>query len=123
VCRCCCAPITGLERFDEEPAYLDSEAHGKAMRDTYAAKRRQVEKQGLAKGSGGLPFRQPIGLVTPGDKRSKKTYKSVRREGCGLRSARRLGNSHSKLLHKPRAGRLQLGGSAFRGAHVGRAKT
>jgi tripartite-type tricarboxylate transporter receptor subunit TctC len=45
------AHITELERFDQEPAYLDSEAYGKAMRETFAAERRVVEKLGLAKGN------------------------------------------------------------------------
>ena len=41
--------IGELAKFDQELAYLNSEDYGRAMRDTFAAERRTVERLGLAK--------------------------------------------------------------------------
>ena len=41
--------INELAKFDQELAYLSSEDYGRAMRETFAAERRTVERLGLAK--------------------------------------------------------------------------
>lgn len=47
------AHVAELAKYDQEPAYLGPEDYGRAMRDTYAAERRAVERQGLARHPGG----------------------------------------------------------------------
>jgi tripartite-type tricarboxylate transporter receptor subunit TctC len=42
--------IAELAKYDQELAYLGSEDYGRAMRETFAAERRTVEKLGLGKG-------------------------------------------------------------------------
>jgi tripartite-type tricarboxylate transporter receptor subunit TctC len=42
------AHITELARYDQELAYLGPEDYGRAMRETFAAEKRAVEKMGLA---------------------------------------------------------------------------
>ena len=41
--------IAELAKFDQELAYLNTEDYGRAMRETFAAERRTVERLGLAK--------------------------------------------------------------------------
>ncbi|MFO1328432.1 MAG: hypothetical protein U1F56_13815 [Rubrivivax sp.] len=41
----------GLERYDQDLAYLGPEDYGRAMRETHAAERRTVERLGLARGT------------------------------------------------------------------------
>jgi tripartite-type tricarboxylate transporter receptor subunit TctC len=41
--------VAELERFDQEVAYLDSEAYGRAMREAFAFEKRAVERLGLAR--------------------------------------------------------------------------
>ncbi len=43
------AHIAELAKYDQDPAYLGSEDYGRAMKDTFAAERRVVERLGLAK--------------------------------------------------------------------------
>jgi tripartite-type tricarboxylate transporter receptor subunit TctC len=43
------AHIAELARYDQELAYLGSDDYGQAMRDTFAAERKVVERLGLAK--------------------------------------------------------------------------
>ncbi len=43
------AHIAELAQFDQELAYLDPVAYGQAMRDTYEAERKNVERLGLAR--------------------------------------------------------------------------
>jgi tripartite-type tricarboxylate transporter receptor subunit TctC len=42
--------VAELERYDQELAYLGPEDYGRAMRETFAAERRAVDRLGLAKG-------------------------------------------------------------------------
>lgn len=43
--------VAELERYDQDLAYLGPEDYGRAMRETYAAERRVVERMGLARGT------------------------------------------------------------------------
>jgi tripartite-type tricarboxylate transporter receptor subunit TctC len=43
------AHVAELAKYDQEPAYLNAEDYGRAMRETYAAEKRAVERQGLAR--------------------------------------------------------------------------
>ena len=43
--------IAELAKYDQEPAYLNTEDYGKAMRESFAAERRTVERLGLARGA------------------------------------------------------------------------
>lgn len=43
------AHLAELARYDQESAYLGTEDYGRAMRETYAAERRVVERLGLAR--------------------------------------------------------------------------
>lgn len=43
--------VAELERYDQDLAYLGPEEYGRAMRETYAAERRVVERMGLARGT------------------------------------------------------------------------
>ena len=45
------AHLAELERYDQDLAYLGPEDYGRAMRDTFAAERRTVERLGLARGT------------------------------------------------------------------------
>jgi len=40
--------LAELERYDQEPAYLNTEDYGRAMREAYATEKRVVERLGLA---------------------------------------------------------------------------
>jgi tripartite-type tricarboxylate transporter receptor subunit TctC len=44
--------VAELAKYDQEPAYLNSEDYGRSMREVFAMERRAVEKQGLGKGMG-----------------------------------------------------------------------
>jgi tripartite-type tricarboxylate transporter receptor subunit TctC len=44
--------IAELAKFDQQVAYLDSADYGRSMRETFAAERRAVERQGLAHAPG-----------------------------------------------------------------------
>ena len=46
------AHLAELERYDQDLAYLGPEDYGRAMRETYAAERRTVERLGLARPGG-----------------------------------------------------------------------
>lgn len=41
--------VAELAKYEQEPNYLDAKDYGAALRDTYAAERRNVERLGLAK--------------------------------------------------------------------------
>ena len=41
--------VAELAKYDQEPAYLGSDDYGRAMKDTFAAERKVVERMGLAK--------------------------------------------------------------------------
>ncbi len=43
------AHVAELAKYDQEPAYLGSDDYGRAMKDTFAAERKVVERMGLAK--------------------------------------------------------------------------
>ena len=43
------AHVAELAKYDQEPAYLGSDDYGRAMKDSFAAERRVVERMGLAK--------------------------------------------------------------------------
>jgi tripartite-type tricarboxylate transporter receptor subunit TctC len=43
--------LAELERYDQEPAYLNTEDYGRAMREAFAAEKRAVERLGLVRGS------------------------------------------------------------------------
>jgi tripartite-type tricarboxylate transporter receptor subunit TctC len=43
------AHVAELDRYEQEPAYLGPEDYGRAMRDAFAAEKRNVERLGLAK--------------------------------------------------------------------------
>jgi tripartite-type tricarboxylate transporter receptor subunit TctC len=45
------AHLAELERYDQDLAYLGPDDYGRAMRETYAAERRTVERLGLARGT------------------------------------------------------------------------
>jgi tripartite-type tricarboxylate transporter receptor subunit TctC len=45
------AHLAELERYDQDLAYLGPEDYGRAMRETFAAERRTVERLGLARGT------------------------------------------------------------------------
>jgi tripartite-type tricarboxylate transporter receptor subunit TctC len=42
--------VAELEKYDQQPDYLDSEAYGRAMKEAYAAEKKNVERLGLNKG-------------------------------------------------------------------------
>ena len=44
------AHVAELEKYDQQPDYLDSEAYGRAMKEAYAAEKKNVERLGLNKG-------------------------------------------------------------------------
>jgi tripartite-type tricarboxylate transporter receptor subunit TctC len=44
------AHLAELERYDQEPAYLNTDDYGRAMREAYAAEKRAVDRLGLARG-------------------------------------------------------------------------
>ncbi len=48
--------IAELARYDQELAYLNSDDYGRAMRETFAAERRTVERLGLARGVASEPL-------------------------------------------------------------------
>ncbi len=43
--------IQELAKYDQEPSYLPPEAYAAALREAYAAERRNVERLGLARAS------------------------------------------------------------------------
>ena len=44
--------LAEMAKYEQEPAYLGPEAYGQAMRETYAAEKRAVDRLGLARGPG-----------------------------------------------------------------------
>jgi tripartite-type tricarboxylate transporter receptor subunit TctC len=44
------AHVAELEKYDQQPDYLDSAPYGQAMKEAYAAEKRNVERLGLNKG-------------------------------------------------------------------------